>query len=58
MILLQPANTILQTSGKDQAADHIINEVMRNFDLELAANATSREPGELLVEPRSQAPFL
>jgi hypothetical protein len=25
MILLEPANTILQTSGEDQAADHLIN---------------------------------
>jgi hypothetical protein len=31
MILLEPANTILQTSGEDQAADHLINGVSGNF---------------------------
>jgi hypothetical protein len=27
MILLEPANTIPQTSGEDQAADHLINGI-------------------------------
>jgi hypothetical protein len=31
MILLEPANTILQTSGEDQAADHLINGVSGQF---------------------------
>jgi hypothetical protein len=36
MILLEPANTILQTSGEDQAADHLINGVSGNNGIELA----------------------
>jgi hypothetical protein len=32
MILLQPANTILQHSVEDQAADHLINGVFAKFD--------------------------
>jgi hypothetical protein len=32
MILLEPANTILQTSGEDQAADHLINGVLSKFE--------------------------
>jgi hypothetical protein len=32
MILLEPANTILQTSGEDQAADHLINGVSGQFN--------------------------
>jgi hypothetical protein len=33
MILLEPANTILQTSGEDQAADHLINGVFSKDNL-------------------------
>jgi hypothetical protein len=32
MILLEPANKILQTSGEDQAADHLINGVLTKFN--------------------------
>jgi hypothetical protein len=39
MILLEPANTILQNSGEDQAADHLINGVFAKFD-SLAVLAT------------------
>jgi hypothetical protein len=33
MILLEPANTILYYSIEDQAADHLINGVLSNFNL-------------------------
>jgi hypothetical protein len=42
MILLEPANTILQTSGEDQAADHLINGVFGNCG-ELAETAARGE---------------
>jgi hypothetical protein len=43
MILLEPANTITHFNRGDQAADHLINRVIGNFDFELADNPTLRE---------------
>jgi hypothetical protein len=37
MILLEPANKITHLQGGDQAADHLINGVLTNFDLGSAA---------------------